>query len=119
MAAVEIVIYRQATSEDITSLVELRLAFLAEVGGADPKDAALQQALSQYFTETVPSGEFIAFLAVAGDRIIATSGLVYSRHPPSARNLEGVEGYIMNTYTVPAWRGRGIASTLLKELVSL
>jgi GNAT superfamily N-acetyltransferase len=110
---------RQATAADISSLVELRTAFLAEVAGADPKDPALMQALWRYFSQTIPNGEFIAFLALAGGHAVAASGLVYHRHPPSATNLEGREAYVLNMYTLPAWRGRGIASALLRELVAV
>jgi GNAT superfamily N-acetyltransferase len=48
----------------------------------------------------------------------SASGLVYHRHAPSAKNLSGVEVYIMNMYTLPEWRGRGIATALLEKLVA-
>jgi len=110
--------YRRAVHEDIAALVEMRAAFLAEVADADPTDPLLTDALRRYFSSTIPSGEFVAFLAAVDRRIVATSGLVYHRQPPSAGNLLGVEAYIMNMYTLPAWRGRGIASVLLKKLVA-
>ncbi len=98
-------------------MIELRAAFLAEITGSDPNEPALLDALERYFTSTIPSGKFIAMLSVAEDRVIATSGLVIHRHPPSARNLEGISAHVMNMYTLPGWRGRGIASTLLLELL--
>lgn len=113
------IVYRRATSADVGSLVELRAAFLAEVTGPDPADPVLLDALARYFCSTLPTGEFTAFLAVSDDRVVAASGLVYHRHPPSATNLEGVEAYVMNMYTIPPFRGRGIASALLRELVAV
>jgi GNAT superfamily N-acetyltransferase len=111
--------YRSATSADIALLVEFRAAFLAEVAEANPTDSALLDVLTRYFSSTVPSGEFIALVAFTDDRAIATGGLVYHRHPPSPKNLKGVEAYIMNMYTLPAYRGRGVASSLLKQLVAV
>jgi GNAT superfamily N-acetyltransferase len=115
----EEIIYRQADKADVPSLIELRAAFLAEVSTTGPAAPAVLEALSRYFTAAIPSGDFIAFLAESGGRVIATSGLVYHRYPPSARNLAGLDAYVMNMYTLPAWRGRGIATNLLRELVAV
>ncbi|MGA2230688.1 MAG: GNAT family N-acetyltransferase, partial [Tepidisphaeraceae bacterium] len=118
MPVMEAVTYRRATTSDIPSLVELRAVFLAEATGADASDPVLLEAIERYFSSAIPGGDFISYLGVAGDRVIATSGLVYHRHAPSARNLSGVEPYIMNMYTRPEWRGRGIAAALLDKLVA-
>lgn len=36
---------------------------------------------------------------------------------PYNSNLSGLEAYIMNVYTIPMWRGQGIATALLKEII--
>jgi GNAT superfamily N-acetyltransferase len=110
-----IVYYRRASLDDVESLVVLRLAFLGEI--SDAPDAAVRSALSHYFADALADGEFIAFLAVADSQVIASSGLVYHRHPPSMTNPTGREAYIMNMYTDPAWRRRGIATKLLHMLI--
>jgi GNAT superfamily N-acetyltransferase len=109
--------YRRATLEDVGRLVELRLAFLAEISGALESDAVLRASLVEYFSRMIPSEEFIGFVAVADGAIVATGGLVFHRHPPSNRNPTGREAYVMNMYTDPAWRRRGIASRLLQLLI--
>jgi GNAT superfamily N-acetyltransferase len=111
--------FRLAMTSDVAVLVELRLAFLREVANADPNDAALREELTRYFASALLASEFMACVAEADQRIVATSGLVFHHHPPSAKNLEGREAYIMNMYTVPAWRGQGIASKLLRNLIDL
>ncbi len=35
--------------------------------------------------------------------------------PPDADNLAGLDAYLMNMYTAPAWRGRGLAARLVRE----
>ena len=109
---------RLATLDDVAALVDLRTKFLAEVTGscAGPE---LIEALTQYFLRTLATGEFVAYVAESEGRIIATSGLVYYRHPPSAANLHSCEAYVMNMYTLPVWRGQGIATTLLDRLIEL
>jgi GNAT superfamily N-acetyltransferase len=108
---------RLATADDVASLVRLRAAFLAEVAEADAADPALLDALRQYFAAALPAGEFVALLAEAGGEIVATGGLVFHRHAPSHHNLSGCEGYVLNMYTLPAWRGRGIATAILRKLL--
>jgi GNAT superfamily N-acetyltransferase len=114
---------RTATPLDISELVRLRLALQREVGdlpkGADP--APQEEAIRRYLEATLPTGEFRAWVAEAGAspaRLVACSGLVLFRRPPSRRNLTGWEGYLMNMYTEPGWRGRGLATALLGECVA-
>jgi GNAT superfamily N-acetyltransferase len=110
-------VYRFAATVDIDALVEMRAAFLAEVSGASPSGPTLLAALTSYFRRAVPSGEYVASLAECDDQIVATSGLVYHRHPPSPANILGCEAYVMNVYTRPEWRGQGIATTILRKLI--
>jgi GNAT superfamily N-acetyltransferase len=111
----ESVEFRLATAADVESLVVLRAAFLAELTGCDPNDPALLNAMSQYFSEKMRTGEFTAYLGVIDGRVVATSGMIVRQNPPSAKNLEGREAFVMNVFTVPAWRGRGIATELLER----
>lgn len=114
---------RRGNLDDIETLVRLRLALLCDAGnltaGADR--AALAAAIRRYLAEGLPSGEFIAWVAVdpAGDQIIGSSGLVFLHRPPSWGNLAGLEAYVMNIYTLPEWRGRGVATALLDEVLGL
>jgi ribosomal protein S18 acetylase RimI-like enzyme len=114
----ESVEFRLATAADVESLVALRAAFLAELTGCNPDDPALLNAMSQYFSATVPTGQFIAYLAVVNSRVVATSGFIIRQNPPSAKNLEGREAFVLNVHTLPAWRGRGIATRLLEKTIA-
>jgi ribosomal protein S18 acetylase RimI-like enzyme len=111
-----IVYYRRATTQDAEALAALRMAFLAEVSGAG-EDAALQKSIQDYFARAIPKDEIFVFVAVADRKIIASSGLIFHVHAPSNRNPTGREAYIMNMYTMPEWRKRGIASRLLQMLI--
>ena len=63
------------------------------------------------------SNEFIAWLAEADNEIIATSGLSFLQKPPHFINITGKFAYIMNMYTKPEWRRKGIGSVLLERLI--
>lgn len=109
--------YRRATEADVDRLVELRMAFLAEVAGGDAADVELAGAIGKYFSDAIHSGEFVAFVAKADGVVIASSGMVFHRHPPSPANRSGRQSFIMNMYTVPPHRRRGIATQLLTRLL--
>jgi GNAT superfamily N-acetyltransferase len=123
MMTAENIDYRLATIEDLESLVALRAAFLVESAGAEPTDPrileALVEALRRYFASALPTGEFMGYLAIVEGRVVGTSGMVIHRRPPGPSNLTGCEAYVMNMYTLPAWRGRGIATALVRKLIDL
>jgi GNAT superfamily N-acetyltransferase len=111
---------RQANLQDLETLIQLRLELLREVGNikADCDTTNLAQAIRKYLGEKIPSGEFLAWVAEVDSQIVATSGLVFFQRPPSNGNLSGIEGYVMNVYTIPMWRGQGIATAVLKEIIT-
>src|SRR5205085_7694692 len=78
---------------------------------------ALARSIRAYFEKQIPSGEFIAWISEARGEVVATSGLVFWHRPPTSPGSSGVEAYIMNMYTVPEWRGRGLASRLFEEVI--
>jgi GNAT superfamily N-acetyltransferase len=113
------VTYRRATVEDIDVLVDYRLHFLAEhFGSSDAGDVdSLKKELRNYFLEEMPKGSFIAWLAVIDDKAVATSGMVIWRIPPNNSVKNGKQGYILNMYTLPEARGRGVCTALIEKLI--
>ena len=113
------ILYRKATEEDIAQLVAFRIEFLKEVQNNRHlgDEEALRSALYDFFNESIRDEEFIAWLAVENDEIVATSGINGINVPPSFSNLTGKVAYISNMYTLPAYRRQGIASALIERLL--
>lgn len=111
--------YRNADLNDISELVRLRIVFLQEMGNKaiSIEDENLRKVLYEYFEERVLKNEFVAYLALENNEIIATSGLCFYTLPPSYKNLTGKVAYIMNMYTSPSYRKRGIAKVLFQKIV--
>lgn len=111
---------RQATVADIPALVARRLDLLRAVGDIPPRASTddLAAALERYFAETIPTGRFVAWIAEAEGAVVASSGLAILERPPAFSNLGGLEGYILNMYTLPGWRRRGIGGALLREILA-
>jgi len=73
--------------------------------------------MSNYLKKEMSSGIFIAWLAIANNEIIATSGLITIQRQPQLWNISGQEAYIMNMYTKPVWRRKGIGTAILEKLI--
>jgi GNAT superfamily N-acetyltransferase len=110
--------YRLATAADVGELVRMREEFLRVVDGEAGVGEGLAAAMREYFAAAVVSGEFVAYLAVAERKVVGASGLVWHRYPPSMVSMSGLRGHILNMYTVPGWRRRGIATELMRLLVA-
>ena len=112
--------YRRANIDDVEFLIDFRIRCLNELYDhpEDDETEILRKALREYFSETNPSNDFIAWLAEHRGKIIGTSGMVVWRIPARYGGLEsGKLGYILNLYTTPEARRKGICIRLLDELI--
>lgn len=107
-----------ANLDDLDALVELRLGFSREVGNPNADMTPLAEATREYLAAKIPTGEYRAWVAEVDDGIVAVSGLVLFENLPRNRNLSGLEAYITNMYTIPEWRGKGVATGLLREILT-
>lgn len=109
---------RRATVDDIETLVELRVSLQSENSdGIEVDSAAVWEACRRYFAETLPTDVFVVYVAEAEGRVVATSGVSFVSRPPGRTSFLQCEGYVTNVYTVPGWRGKGVATALLKATI--
>ncbi|HZJ55946.1 MAG TPA: GNAT family N-acetyltransferase [Myxococcaceae bacterium] len=111
-------IVREAGAVDLPELIRLRLALLSTFGPVDHPDA-LAEATAGYLERAMSDGSFLAVVAEVDGRLVASSGLCVLRRLPLADNPGGLEGYILNMYTEPTWRRRGLARDILRQLLAL
>ncbi|MBN1122694.1 MAG: GNAT family N-acetyltransferase [Anaerolineae bacterium] len=109
---------RPATTTDIDTLTRMRVDFMREMksmGGFD--EDVFVEATRRYFEEKLPTGEYAAWLAEADGEIVGTSGAVFWQRPPTPKNMTGCDAYILNVYTLPAWRRKGIGKRLMEAVL--
>ena len=114
------IVYRRATISDVPTLVDYRIRFLNELHSRVENDETevVRKSLLRYFTKEIPTGDFIAWVAELDGKTVATSGLVVWQKPALYGGVEsGRLGYLLNFYTIPSARGKGIATRLLNELI--
>jgi GNAT superfamily N-acetyltransferase len=112
--------YRRAKIDDLEALINCRVRFLNELYNHpdDEQTEFLRKSLRQYLYEAITSNDFVAWVAEYNGRIIGTSGMVVWQRPANYCGLEsGKLGYLLNFYTDPEARRKGIGTRLLKELI--
>lgn len=107
--------YRKLEKKDICKFIEMRLNQLKEEGAEELFDLA--PALNEYYEKHLNDGTFVSWLAIDGDKIIATSGMSFVEKPPYYSNPSGKIGLLSSMYTLKAYRRKGIAKTLLQKVI--
>jgi GNAT superfamily N-acetyltransferase len=111
---------RKAGLEDVEEVIRLRIALIRSTGHVvahSEEERTLVEDTRAYLARALPSGRFHAWLAEAGGRAVASSGVVPFERPPNPNNRLGLELYILNMFTEPEWRGRGLARALFAEVM--
>ena len=111
---------RPATPSDMATLLDFRMAMLADVFGAgtgprpDPADSreANERWIGEHFGH-----DFFAWMADLDGEPAASAALIWFPHPPGPINPAGLEAYILNVYTRPEARRMGLARALMERLV--
>jgi GNAT superfamily N-acetyltransferase len=113
------IVYYKAEEADIDMLVNRRVDFLSEHFGMHTEEAVadLKKHLQVYFHDHL-NKTYICWLAKDVEEVVGIGGMTIREHPGSFRNPTGRMGYIMNMYTLPAYRNRGIAYTILEKLIA-
>jgi len=112
---------REATVGDAPVLAALRSALFLELGQGSPPEgpATFERLAAEAFATGLQRAQCQAWLAETGlgPSIGSAALLIFPRLPtPEVRGQ--TEGYLVSVYTVPAWRHRGVASTLVATAVT-
>jgi GNAT superfamily N-acetyltransferase len=115
----ENITYHKATANDISTLVEYRIRFAIELKGERPPEVVdnLRKQLANYFSQATTNEGCISFIAKNGNDVVGIGSVHIHQMPGNFKNPSGKWGYIMNMYTVPEFRKRGISSRILEELI--
>ena len=107
--------YRLSIKEDIPLLIELRKRQLIDEG--QNPDVNMDQELVKFFNNHFADNTLVEWVAEEDGKIVGTAAILFFEFPPAFTNPSGIKGYITNMYTVPEYRGQGLASELLKKVL--
>lgn len=107
---------RKAVFSDLNLFMEIRLEVLNAVFD-NPSETELKTIAAEtqaYYENTADHDTFFAF---DGDEFAACGSICYYQVLPVCRNSSGHKAFIMNMYTRPAYRRRGISCLILEHLI--
>ena len=113
------VTFRKLKPEDIDLLIKYRMLFLKELQNPTDKndEVLLEDTLINYFRRTLQDNTFIAWVAEYNEEPLSFGGMVVQEIPGHFQFITGRQGYILNMYTLPEYRGKGINTKLLHKLL--
>ena len=112
-------IFQKAAPEDIDLLTETRIEVLRAANqlSADADMSEVERQSYDYYRKSLCDGSHIAYLVFDGNRFIGAGGVSFFQVMPTYHNPSGNKAYIMNIYTDPEYRRKGIAIRVLDRLV--
>jgi GNAT superfamily N-acetyltransferase len=113
------ILIRSASLADIPEILRQRRRMYEDMHYNDPQTLDAMASLSSSYLKTaMADGSFRAWLAADADRVVAGGAVVISPWPAHPYDLECRRATILNVYTDPEYRRRGIARTLLQTIIA-
>ena len=112
--------YKKATIADLEILTETRIEVLRAANElSDDVDMSdVKKQTFEYYKNALENDTHSAYLVFDGEVFVGAGAVSYFQVMPTFHNPTGKKAYIMNMYTNPAYRRRGIAFKVLDLLVT-
>jgi GNAT superfamily N-acetyltransferase len=96
----------------------MRIAYLKEINVKleDKEMGALLKHLPDYYQRHMEK-DFFAYLALEDGKPVAAVYLLIIERPANLNFITGKSGVLLNVYTIPEYRKRGLASVLLNMAI--
>ena len=110
---------READTGDVFELVRLRRRMYEDMRYSDTAALeAMSTLTAAYLRGAVADGSFRAWLACDQGRVIAGGAVVITAWPAHPYDLACRRATILNVYTEPGYRRRGIARQIMQTMIS-
>ena len=112
------IVFNMAGKDDIPELIRLRIAYMIDDFGSvsEYERRCMEEQLPGYFDRRLGK-ELIAFVARAEGRLVATAYLLIIEKPANPFLPNGLDGEVLSVYTENEYRGRGICTKLMKNMI--
>lgn len=112
--------YRKASIKDLDLLVKTRIEVLRAANklSMDTDMSGVEAESYKYYESAFENGSHTAYLVFDNDKVIGAGDISYYTVMPTYHNPSGKKAYVMNMYTNPDYRRKGIAMKTLDLLVS-
>ena len=112
-------VYKKADKSDLELLTTTRVMVLRAANklGDDADLSLVEKESYSYYQKCFDDNSHVAYLVFDGEMLVGTGGISFYKVMPTYHNLSGQKAYIMNMYTTPEYRRKGIAYETLSLLV--
>src|SRR5215469_2965843 len=113
------IIIREGTILDIPEIARQRRRMCEDMHYTD-SDAlsTMVTVTADYLNKAMPEGSFRSWLACHNGRVVGGGAVVISSWPAHAYDLECRRATILNVYTEPEYRRRGIARQVMETMIA-
>ncbi|RGY63953.1 GNAT family N-acetyltransferase [Fusobacterium ulcerans] len=111
-------IYKSSIN-DKENFIKMRVSLFKELGEID-ETSEIEELIKEtgnYYTNHIDKDLFCWFAEIDG-KIAAVASMYIFCRIPYFQNPVGLEGYILNVYTLPEFRNKGAASKLITEIIA-
>ena len=110
--------FRTATLNDLDQVLDMRIAYLKDIHVKldDKEMGALLKHLPDYYQRHMGK-DFFAYLALDDGKPVSAVYLLIIERPANLSFITGKTGILLNVYTIPGYRKRGLASVLLNMAI--
>lgn len=111
--------YKTATMDDLEMLTTTRVEVLRAANklGGDVDMSLVEKESRAYYQRALADGSHVAVLVYDGEQFVGAGGVSFYTVMPTHHNPSGEKAYIMNMYTKPEYRRKGIAYHTLDILI--
>lgn len=111
---------RPGNIEDLKHIVHHRRAMFEEMGFCDPAVLnKVEETSREYFSEALRAGTYKAWMAERpASRVVAGGGILIADWPGYPGESLAKRAWILNMYTEPEARRRGIAKQILETMIN-
>lgn len=110
---------RESTPNDFEIICAHRRAMFEDMGRDTPEQInAMDAPHRDWLADKLNSGEYRAWFAESEGRVVAGAGLWLLNWSPSPYDQSQFRGYVLNVYTDPAFRRRGLAKRLMETIIA-
>jgi GNAT superfamily N-acetyltransferase len=117
---------RRATAQDAGVVAWHRARMFQDIGEVSGDAFEILRAKARaHLEEWLASGDYVGWLATPADQlemVVGGAGVqlqpILPRPVDAATIGEGRQGTVVNVFTEPQWRRRGIAGLLIKEIIT-
>jgi GNAT superfamily N-acetyltransferase len=118
MHPVQTITIREGTVADIPEITRQRRRMCEDMNYTDGYALSTMVALTaDYLKKAIPEGSFRSWLACDDGRVVGGGAVVISPWPSHAYDLDCRRATILNVYTDPEYRRRGIARQIMETII--